>query len=116
MKTKAVPVVKVFLAYPGGRGEPFCGPGMVKLLQKIEETGNVRQACENMKMSYSKGWKLLKALETYLEYPAVKRRQGGKDGGAANLTEAGAAFLKKQTSFESDCEYAIKKIFEKYYD
>jgi molybdate transport system regulatory protein len=115
MNKNTTPVAKVFLANPGGRGEPFCGPGMVKLLEYINETGNVRQACGNMQMSYSKGWKLLKGLEVWLEYPVTKRQQGGKGGGEAHLTEEGIAFLQKHRAFESECQEAVQKLFEKYY-
>ncbi|MDR2803613.1 MAG: LysR family transcriptional regulator [Treponema sp.] len=110
------PVVKVFLAAPGGHGKPFCGPGMINLLEAIHNTGNVRQACETMQMSYSKGWKLLKALENWLTYPITSRRQGGKGGGEAHLTEEGVAFLKKHRAFEAECQNAVAEIFNKYYD
>jgi molybdate transport system regulatory protein len=109
------PVVKVFLAAPGGHGKPFCGPGMIRLLESINETGNVRQACENMQMSYSKGWKLLKALETWLTYQVVERRQGGKGGGETHLTGPGLAFLKKHRAFEEECQNAVQTLFNKYY-
>jgi molybdate transport system regulatory protein len=115
MMNDVKPVVKVFLAAPGGHGEPFCGPGMVRLLDSINDTGNVRQACENMRMSYSKGWKLLKAMETWLMYPVAERKQGGKGGGEAHLTEAGLAFLKKHRAFETECQKAVQKLFNKYY-
>jgi molybdate transport system regulatory protein len=109
------PVLKVFLAAPGGHGKPFCGPGMIKLLEAINETGNVRKACEDMKMSYSKGWKLLNMLETCLMCPLTERKQGGAGGGKANLTEAGLDFLKKYRAFEADCNNAVQKLFSDYY-
>ncbi|GMO45762.1 MAG: hypothetical protein Ta2B_26900 [Termitinemataceae bacterium] len=115
MKNKINPVLKIFLAMPGGRGEPFCGPGMISLLEHIAETSNVRMACEKMDMSYSKGWKLLKALESYMECPATLRRQGGNGGGDSHLTEEGAKFLKRYRDFESECNRSMNKIFTKHY-
>jgi molybdate transport system regulatory protein len=109
------PVVKVFLASPGGRGKPFCGPGMINLLEAINETGNMRRAVESMQLSYSKGWKLLNNLEAWLMYPVTERQQGGSGGGKANLTEEGVAFLKKHRAFEADCEKAVRAIYDKYY-
>ncbi|MDR1362692.1 MAG: LysR family transcriptional regulator [Spirochaetaceae bacterium] len=109
------PVVKIFLASPGGRGKPFCGPGMVNLLEAINETGNVRRACESMQISYSKGWKLLNSLEAWLMYPVTERRQGGRGGGEAHLNEMGADFLKKHRAFEADCRQAVRVLFDKYY-
>jgi molybdate transport system regulatory protein len=109
------PALKVFLVSPGGHGKPFCGPGMIRLLEAIRETGNVRQACENMQMSYSKGWKLLKSLEICLMYPVTERQQGGRGGGNARLTEAGIAFLDKYRAFETECQEAVRNIYNRYY-
>ncbi|MDR0683755.1 MAG: LysR family transcriptional regulator [Spirochaetaceae bacterium] len=109
------PVVKIFLAAPGGHGRPFCGPGMIRLLELINETGSVRHACENMQMSYSKGWKLLRGMDEYLQYPAAERKQGGIGGGKANLTEAGLAFLEKHRAFETECQKVVRKLFDKHY-
>lgn len=115
MLSNAQAVIKVFLAAPGGRGKPFCGPGMINLLEAINETGNVRKACENMGMSYSKGWKLLNNLEKWLSYPVTERRQGGRGGGEARLTEEGIVFLKKYRVFETDCRKAALDLFNKHY-
>jgi molybdate transport repressor ModE-like protein len=115
MKEDVKPVTKIFLASPGGHGMPFCGPGMIRLLEEIHQTGSVRQACVNMEMSYSKGWKLLKVLETWLEYPVTVRQQGGKGGGEAHLTDSGVAFLERHRAFEGECQAAVRELFGKYY-
>ncbi|MDR2535537.1 MAG: LysR family transcriptional regulator [Treponema sp.] len=108
------PTVKVFLV-ASGMEKSFCGPGMITLLLAIKETGNVRQACENMRMSYSKGWKLLKTLEGYLGFSVAVRYQGGKGGGKAYLTDEGLAFLEKHRSFLQDCQNAVQQVFNAYY-
>lgn len=115
MKNEFKPVTKVFLAHPGGPGEPFCGPGMIKLLKFIKEIGNVRQACEQMTLSYSKGWKLLRTLEECLQYQVVFRQQGGKGGGEAHLTAAGERFLENHEAFEAACCQAVEGLFSTYY-
>lgn len=107
--------VKVFLTRPGGRDEPFCGPGMVTLLQRIKDTGNVRKACEAMQMSYSKGWKLLRELEACLDYKVVARQQGGAGGGEAHLTPDGEQFLTTFVEFDAACREAVAGIFTRYY-
>ncbi|MDR1893377.1 MAG: LysR family transcriptional regulator [Spirochaetales bacterium] len=107
-------LAKVFLLSPE-KNKPFCGPGMIKLLQAIEKTGSVRQACEEMEMSYSKGWKLLRGLEAWLGMAITVRHQGGKGGGEALLTQEGRDFLKKHLSFEKDCQQAVENLFEQYY-
>ncbi|MDR2398695.1 MAG: LysR family transcriptional regulator [Spirochaetaceae bacterium] len=104
------PVVKVFLVHPEEE-RSFCGPGMIRLLMAIEETGNVRRACEQMRMSYSKGWKLLSALEQWVGFPLTVRRQGGKGGGEAHLTDQGRAFLAWHQAFLKECQEAVDHIF-----
>jgi molybdate transport system regulatory protein len=115
MKNEFKPVTKVFLAHPGGPGEPFCGPGMAKLLRFIKETGNVRHACEQMTLSYSKGWKLLRTLEECLQFQVVDRQQGGAGGGKTRLTAEGERFLENHEAFEAACREAVEKLFSTYY-
>ncbi|MBQ6621851.1 MAG: NTP transferase domain-containing protein [Mogibacterium sp.] len=72
---------------------PFFGPGTVRLLRGIEETGNVRDACEKIGCSYSKGWTIIKSCEEKFGYRIVDRQQGGQNGGAAQVTEKGHQLL-----------------------
>jgi molybdate transport system regulatory protein len=109
------PVLKISLITKIGKGEPFCGPGMIKLLLEIEQNGNVRDACEKMDMSYTKGWKLLNRLERWVGFSVVARQQGGRGGGEAHLTGEGAAFLEKHRAFLQECETAVGEIFSRYY-
>ena len=39
------------------------GPGKVRLLELVADTGSIRKAAVGMKMSYRKAWLLLKALK-----------------------------------------------------
>ncbi|GHT83506.1 molybdenum transporter [Spirochaetia bacterium] len=109
------PALKVSLITRTEKGEPFCGPGMIKLLLEIRQNGNVRDACEKMGMSYSKAWKLLDRLERWLGFTVVARQQGGRGGGEAHLTGEGAAFLEKHCAFLQECETAVGDIFNRYY-
>ena len=113
-QTATIPVSKVLL-FKKSDEEIFCGPGMRRLLEAILETGTVRDACAQMNMSYSKGWKLLRKLEAWLGTEAVVRHQGGHGGGEAFLTQAGLDFLKKHTAFEQECQRAVNAVFKKYY-
>jgi molybdate transport system regulatory protein len=115
MNAAIKPFVKISLVNRNGKGEPFCGPGMIRLLLEIQRNGNVRDACEKMHMSYTKGWKLLSRLEAWLDFPVTIRQQGGKGGGKALLTPAGVAFLEKHLTFLQDCETAVEDIFARYY-
>jgi molybdate transport repressor ModE-like protein len=116
------PVIKVVLTTPergvlrgAGAETPLCGPGMIRLLTAIDETGNVREACGTIGLSYSKAWKLLRRFTALLGEPAVIRQQGGTGGGKAYLSGACRAFLEKHRSFLSACQNAVQELFERYY-
>ena len=109
------PVAKVFLAVPGGDGQPFCGPGMLQLLDAIAEEGNVLKACKTIGLSYSKGWKLLRTVEQCAGFPVIARRQGGKGGVCARLTDDGKAFLETYRQFASESRASIEGVFRKYW-
>lgn len=95
--------------------QPFFGPGSAWLLSLIDLTGSVRLACQQMGVSYSKGWKMLSAMEEELGYTVVQRQQGGLHGGTAALTAKGRALLTAYTGYERECKAAIKEIFHRHF-
>ena len=69
--------------------EPVLGPGRVELLERIENTGSIRQAALQMEMSYAQAWKLIDHMNTHLGEPVVISHRGGKGGGKAEVTAKG---------------------------
>jgi len=65
------------------------GPGKVRLLEQIDETGSIRGAASALKMSYRRAWLLLQALEETFGTPLIGTATGGAKGGGAKLTELG---------------------------
>ena len=96
--------------------EPFFGPGVRTLLLHICEEGSVREACEKMGLSYSKGRKLLDRAEQELGCTIVERSPGGKHGGSACVSEEGLRLLEKYERFEKEltetAEEKFREIFE----
>ena len=80
----------------------FFGPGTVALLKQIDRTGNVREACTRSGISYSKGWSIIRSLENGTGRRIVERRQGGKDGGEAHVSEEGRELIRLYEQLESD--------------
>ncbi len=105
------PLLRITLA----KDEKFFGPGARQLLSLIESTGSVSLACQEMGMSYSKGWKILDRMEREMERPVIHRRHGGKNGGAAALTELGRELLERYCSYEMECERAASELFDKHF-
>ena len=80
----------------------FFGPGTVSLLKQIDRTGNVREACMRSGISYSKGWSIIRSLESGIGKRIVERRQGGKDGGEAHVSEEGRELIRLYEQLEAD--------------
>ena len=78
-----------------GKEDLFFGPGKARLMEYIEETGSMQEACTKMELSYSKASKMMKKAEKQLGFKLLERRIGGSGGGGSRLTEEGRDLLKK---------------------
>src|ERR1700761_8649837 len=76
------------------------GPGKVRLLEFVGETGSIRKAASAMQMSYRKGWLLLKAMEKTFGARLVVATTGGRAGGGASLTPLGALVARTYRKIE----------------
>lgn len=102
------PVTKLMLA----EEKTFFGPGTVMLMKEIEQCGSVREACEKTKMSYSKGWTILRAAENELGYRIVERQAGGKNGGKASITPEGKELLEKYEMLKAALRKEADRLFQ----
>lgn len=91
---------------------PFFGPGAAQLLSLIDKTNSVHLACLQMGISYSKGWKILRVMEEQTGKALTFRKQGGKNGGEAQLTQDGHELLDKFRAFEEKCTAFVQKEFD----
>lgn len=71
------------------------GPGKVKLLESIRDSGSISAAARGMDMSYKRAWMLLDSINQAFETPAVAAVSGGRRGGGAQLTEFGLELLER---------------------
>ncbi len=101
------PQVKVRLA----NHRPFFGPGTVTLLKQIDRIESVREACGRMGISYSKGWTIIRTAEEELGYKIVERQPGGKNGGAAYVTQRGKKLLHLYERYEEQVETVAQELF-----
>ena len=79
--------------------EKAFGPGIARLLHRVEELHSLRSAALSMEMAYSKAWTIIKNSERALGFPLLTSTTGGKNGGGAALTPEGAALLDKYDVF-----------------
>jgi len=68
-------------------GERFFGPGRVELLERIDATGSINKAAQQMGMSYKKAWEMINALNGQVTRPFVITQAGGEKGGGSVITE-----------------------------
>lgn len=101
----------LFLRFPIGDGGNL-GPGKVRLLELIGETGSIRAAASKMKMSYRRAWLLVQDIEKIFGSPVLDKRTGGASGGGAKLNNRGRDIVKHFRSAERRTARAIKAEIE----
>lgn len=65
------------------------GAGRVELLERIQQSGSLRQAALRMKMSYKQAWEMIQHMNQQLGGPVIIANRGGKGGGNTVLTDKG---------------------------
>jgi molybdate transport system regulatory protein len=76
------------------------GPGKVKLLECVRDTGSISAAAREMAMSYKRAWLLLDSMNQAFAEPVVTGAPGGRRGGGATLTPFGRALLDRYKHIE----------------
>ena len=70
-------------------GERSIGPGKVRLLELINETGSISAAGRALAMSYRQAWLLVDEMNQMFREPVVTAQTGGGGGGGTSGTETG---------------------------
>ena len=97
-----------------GKEDLFFGPGKARLMEYIEETGSMQEACTKMELSYSKASKMMKKAEKQLGFKLLERRIGGSGGGGSRLTEEGRDLLKKYRELTRRVQEDADKVFAEF--
>jgi molybdate transport system regulatory protein len=84
------------------------GPGKMRLLVLIEQTGSISAAGRAMAMSYRRAWLLVESLNSAFRAPVVAAQPGGRRGGGASLTPAGRALLERYRTIERAATDAVQ--------
>ncbi|MBV8911903.1 MAG: LysR family transcriptional regulator [Acetobacteraceae bacterium] len=92
--------------FDGGRA---LGPGKVRLLELIGETGSISAAGRAMGMSYRRAWLLIDALNKTFRTAVVETREGGTGGGGASLTPFGSELVASYRTIEEDAARAVHR-------
>ncbi len=81
-------------------GERSIGPGKVRLLELINETGSISAAGRALEMSYRQAWLLIDELNKMFREPVVTAQTGGGGGGGAVVTETGNDIVRLYREME----------------
>ena len=92
------------------------GDGPYALLRRVEKMGSLRQAAQEMGMSYSKAWRLIGALEKRLGFLLIERKVGGLSGGGSRVTSQGKELMKRYRHFRRDVNTSLEKIYRTHFN
>jgi len=104
-------VYKVWL----DQGGKAFGEGPYELLRTVEMTKSLHQAAQQMGMSYSKAWRLIRTMEKRLGFVFLERKAGGVSGGGSKVTPGAKRFMKHYGRFRKDVTKALEKIYQKHF-
>jgi molybdate transport system regulatory protein len=94
-------------------GEKVFGDGPLDILHRVEKTGSLRQAAEEINMSYSQAWNLIKDLEKRLGFNLLKRKVGGERGGGSEITEEARELMTKFKLFRGEADQSLNSLYKK---
>src|SRR5262245_59161576 len=84
------------------------GPGKIRLLEAIRQTGSISQAGRSLDMSYRRAWLLIDDMNRCFREPVVAAQLGGAKGGGAALTTFGEELVRKYRAIEAQATAAAK--------
>lgn len=97
------------------REKVFFGKQMALMLTLVEQSGSVKEACQHMNLSYSKGWAMINGAEEQLKYNLIERQHGGKRGGGSHLTEKGKVLVHRYQEMERAMQQAAEQYFQHHF-
>jgi molybdate transport system regulatory protein len=100
-------VVRIKLAVYLSEKEHKLGPGKVRLLEAIGNSGSISAAARSMGMAYRHAWELVDDLNRCFATPVVAMSIGGRDGGGAKLTPWGQELIERFHRMEEAARWAI---------
>lgn len=77
------------------------GPGKIRLLEAVGNTGSISQAGRTFGMSYRRAWLLIDDMNQCFQHAVVSAKPGGSQGGGAALAEFGAELVRDYRAIET---------------
>lgn len=86
------------------------GADRIALLGAIRDTGSISAAAKAVGLSYKGAWDAVQVLNNLFDRPLVLAAPGGRDGGAALVTDAGTAVIDAFHIAEGELTAAIARL------
>lgn len=93
----------------------FFGAGPYRLLSMLSKESSLKSACATMKISYSKGMRIIVNIEEQLGVAVVHRQRGGISRGQSELTENGKMLLTLYEAFLEESREVTEQLFQKHF-
>jgi molybdate transport system regulatory protein len=87
-------------------GDQAIGPGKIRLLEAIRDTGSITKAGIALGMSYRRAWLLVDDMNNCFREPVVAAQAGGTRGGGTALTPFGARLIDQYRAIEAEAHSA----------
>ena len=82
------------------------GPGKIRLLEAIRDTGSISRAGIALGMSYRRAWLLVDDMNKCFSEPVIAAQVGGSHGGGAALTPFGNRLIDQYRAIETEAHSA----------
>ena len=82
------------------------GPGKIRLLEAIRDTGSITKAGIALGMSYRRAWLLVDDMNNCFREPVVATQAGGTHGGGAAVTPFGTRLIDHYRAIEAEAHSA----------
>ena len=92
-------MAKLTLRVDLGPGKAI-GPGKIRLLEAIRDSGSISRGGRMMGMSYRRAWLLIDNLNQIFRRKVVTAQPGGDQGGGARVTPFGLELIVRYRAIE----------------
>jgi molybdate transport system regulatory protein len=90
------------------------GPGKIRLLEAIAETGSIAAGGRLLGMSYRRAWLLVDALNHMFQNPVLVAKLGGAAGGSSVLTPFGEELVSRYRAIEAGSQTTAQRDLDRF--
>ncbi len=106
------PGAKLFIDSDSPEG--VFGDGRWRLLMEIDRLGSISRAADSLGRGYRKAWGDIRSAERSLGRPLVKKKRGGANGGATELTSFGRELIEAWAKYRMRVISSVDSAYERY--